>query len=415
SPGKPEPEPEPDTQLPSFLFPRRRAAAAAARNREIATLPHYSESQRQSMAASPQSPDSAALADLTISGKEPVELASDGSPHMEANSSSRSSVSSELDVASICANEVQKLLQDEGVRATAENVAVAKCQFIPAADMPLVDGQALASGSRVIQRRALGICAVYMSRTELIEVAEGSTGGVADNGDSRHIAARVPLTSLVRASRLGTDETSLLRAESKCGRFDSATWIEYSPNGGGGQFTDLVNAVLAAVSDNIASGLPEHLYKQAECLRCNWHGYVDHERTFFDLISDSEFTVIPPPAKELQCPKCKRSYLREYYAADEQREDGAVVDFGSSAQNTSVSIWKQPFMTRRNRPNPTPASQPRSAAAEASERRTRHAQHLEAARGALAADVQKLDGIAVHGELPFARVTNAVRLFLQLS
>ncbi|KAJ2451905.1 hypothetical protein GGF42_004156, partial [Coemansia sp. RSA 2424] len=314
--GKPEEVPAPDTQLPSFLFPRRRTAA---RNREIASLPHYSEVQ-QPIAASPHSPDSAALTGLAISRKEDDDLANESqseSPQMEATISPRSSASPELDTASANLSEVQQLLQDEGVSVVAESVAVSRCQFIPAADMPATaDGRALASGSRVIQRAVLGYRAIYISPSDLIEVASSGDDGMAEHDDNRRISARVPLTSLVRASRLGTDDASPIRAESKCGRFDSATWIEYSPNDDNGGFANLVNAIQAAVSENAGRGLPEHLYKQAECLRCNWHGYVDHERTAFDAISDSDFTVIPPPAKELQCPKCKRSYLREYYAAD---------------------------------------------------------------------------------------------------
>ncbi|KAJ1655439.1 hypothetical protein GGF38_004757, partial [Coemansia sp. RSA 25] len=400
--GKPEEVPAPDTQLPSFLFPRRRTAA---RNREIASLPHYSEVQ-QPIAASPHSPDSAALTGLAISRKEDDDLANESqseSPQMEATISPRSSASPEPDAASANLSEVQQLLQDERVSVVAESVAVSRCQFIPAADMPATaDGKALASGSRVIQRAVLGYRAIYISPSDLIEVASAEDDGMAEHDDNRRTSARVPLTSLVRASRLGTDDASPIRAESKCGRFDSATWIEYSPNDDDSGFANLVNAIQAAVSENAGRGLPEHLYKQAECLRCNWHGYVDHERTAFDAISDSEFTVIPPPAKELQCPKCKRSYLREYYAADEQRDtaDESI----SAAQTASAPIWKQPFVTRRNRPNPTAAGQTaKSAAAKASERRARHAQHLEAARGALAADAQKLDSIAAHGELPFAK------------
>ncbi|KAJ2484267.1 hypothetical protein IWW37_006174, partial [Coemansia sp. RSA 2050] len=191
--------------------------------------------------------------------------------------------------------------------------------------------------------------------------------------------------------------------------------MEFSPNGDA-EFAGLVEAIQAAVSENAGRGLPEHLYKQAECLRCSWRGYVDDERTVFDAISDGEFTVIPPPTTELQCPKCGRTYLREYYAADDQASEAAT---GTSpdAQTTNASpIWKQPFMTRRNRLSPNiNANQPMSAAAEASERRARHIQHLEAARGALAADVQKLGDAAAPGELPFATVTNSIRLFLQLS
>ncbi|KAJ2065800.1 hypothetical protein GGI17_000069 [Coemansia sp. S146] len=408
-----KPEIAPDTQLPSFLFPRRRTAA---RNREIASLPHYSDNQ-PSLTSSPHSPDSAALAGLAISNKEnedPVSTGSGESPRLESEVSgiTRSPTSPKLEVAAADLSEVQQTLQDERASLIAEGVAVARCQFIPVEDMPTTDGRTLASGSKVVQRVILSHRTIYVSPTELIEVANDDNA--ADAGDNRHISARVPLTSLVRASRLGTGDTSPLRLESKCGRFDAATWIEFSPNGSDG-FADLVNAVQAAVGENASRGVSEHLYKQAECLRCNWQGYVDDERTVFDAISDSEFTVIPPPATELQCPKCRRSYLREYYAADEHEKEAAA-DSSSTAQTANASIWKQPFVTRRNRLSPNiAANQPMSAAAEASERRARHTQHLEAARGALAADVQRLGSIATLGELPFAKMTNSVRLFLQLS
>ncbi|KAJ2018440.1 hypothetical protein GGI14_002305 [Coemansia sp. S680] len=407
------PEIAPDTQLPSFLFPRRRTAA---RNREIASLPHYADSQSL-LTSSPQSPDSAALAGLAISNKENIEPVSAGSGESpqsvsEVSGITQSPTSPNPEVASSDLSEVQQTLQDEGASLIAEGVTVARCQFIPVEDMHTADGRTLANGSRVVQRLVLGHRTIYVSPTDLIEVA--SDDNEAGDGDNRRITARVPLTSLVRASRLGTDDTGPLRAESKCGRFDAATWIEFSPNGGNG-FAELVNAIQEAVSENAGRGLSEDLYKQAECLRCSWQGYVDDERTIFDAISDSEFTAIPPPATELQCPKCRRSYLREYYAADEQKNE-AVDDSSSAAQTANASIWKQPFVTRRNRLSPNiAANRPMSAAAEASERRARHAQHLEAARGALAADVQRLGGIATPGELPFAKVTNSVRLFLQLS
>ncbi|KAJ2829311.1 hypothetical protein GGI24_002168, partial [Coemansia furcata] len=408
-----KPEVAPDTQLPSFLFPRRRTAA---RNRELASLPHYSEIQ-PALASSPQSPDSAALAGLAISNREndePVSAGSGESPQPENEDDDCSHISTlpKSEVMTTNLSKVQQILQDEGARLIAENVAVSRCQFIPPAEMPVIDDCPLASGSKVIQRGILGHHTIYVSPTDLIEVVNDAD--VAEDGDKRRISARVPLSSLVRASKLGTEDTSSLRVESKCGRFDAATWIEFSPNGGAG-FADLVKAVQAAVGENADRGLSEHLYKQAECLRCNWQGYVDDERTIFDAISDGEFTVIPPPAMELQCPKCRRSYLREYYAADEQERDAAP-DTSTAAQTANSSIWKQPFVSRRNRLSPNiAASQPMNAAAEASERRARHAQHLEAARGALAADVQKLGSIATAGELPFAKVTNSVRLFLQLS
>ncbi|KAJ2025258.1 hypothetical protein GGI06_000658 [Coemansia sp. S85] len=322
-------------------------------------------------------------------------------------------MSSKSETASAGLSEVQQMLQDEGASILAEGVDVARCQYVSAADMPLAAGSTLASGSKVVQRVALGQRSIYISPTNLIEVADDNS--VADSSDdNRRVSARVPLASLVRASKLGPDDTGPLRVESKCGRFDSASWIEFSPNLGA-EFAALVEAIQEAVSENAGRGLSEHLYKQAECLRCSWRGYVDDERTVFDAISAGEFTVIPPPATELQCPKCGRSYLREFYAADDQASEAAA-DASPDAQTTMSPIWKQPFVTRRNRLSPNiKANQPMSAAAEASERRARHTQHIEAARGALAADMLRLGDVATLGELPFAKVTNSVRLFLQLS
>ncbi|KAJ2908391.1 hypothetical protein GGI21_002933, partial [Coemansia aciculifera] len=409
-------EAAPDTQLPSFLFPRRRTVA---RNREIASLPHYSECQK-SIATSPQSPDSAALADLVISSKAvdgPIGSSNDDSPLVEVSNGSQSSLLPILDSVSMSLSQVQQQLQDDGASVLADGVAVSRYQFIPAADIPTADVQVVSSGSRVVKRSVLGRRAIYISPTDLIEVVVtmSSDGMATEHNSSQYISAKVPVSSLVRASRLGADDLSPVRIESKCGRFDPATWIEYSSSGGDNSgFVELVNAIQAIVSDNANRGLPEHLYKQAECLRCSWHGYVDHERTFFDAISDDEFSVLPPPAKELQCPNCKRSYLREYYAADEESETAAS-DIGLATQTANAPIWKKPFVTRRNRFHSSTADQPKSAAAEASERRAQHAQHLEAARSALAADVHKLDGIATFSELPFAQATNAVKLFLQLN
>ncbi|KAJ2892130.1 hypothetical protein IWW38_003335, partial [Coemansia aciculifera] len=409
-------EAAPDTQLPSFLFPRRRTVA---RNREIASLPHYSECQK-SIATSPQSPDSAALADLVISSKAvdgPIGSSNDDSPLVEVSNGSQSSLLPILDSVSMSLSQVQQQLQDDGASVLADGVAVSRYQFIPAADIPTADVQVVSSGSRVVKRSVLGRRAIYISPTDLIEVVVtmSSDGMATEHNFSQYISAKVPVSSLVRASRLGADDLSPVRIESKCGRFDPATWIEYSSSGGDNSgFVELVNAIQAIVSDNANRGLPEHLYKQAECLRCSWHGYVDHERTFFDAISDDEFSVLPPPAKELQCPNCKRSYLREYYAADEESETAAS-DIGLATQTANAPIWKKPFVTRRNRFHSSTADQPKSAAAEASERRAQHAQHLEAARSALAADVHKLDGIATFSELPFAQATNAVKLFLQLN
>ncbi|KAJ2491755.1 hypothetical protein IWW37_002079, partial [Coemansia sp. RSA 2050] len=241
-PGKPELVP--DTQLPSFLFPRRRTAA---RNREISSLPHYSENQA-SLASSPQSPDSAALAGLAISNKEndaPASAGSGESPRLESEFSDTplTTTSSKSEATSADLSEVQRMLQDEGAIVLAEGVPVARCQYIPAADMPLAAGCALASGSKVVQRVVLGQRSLYVTPADLVEVADDNS--VAASGDNRHVSARVPLASLVRASRPGTGDTGPLRVESKCGRFDAATWMEFSPNGDA-EFAGLVEAIQAA-------------------------------------------------------------------------------------------------------------------------------------------------------------------------
>ncbi|KAJ2009575.1 hypothetical protein GGI04_000298 [Coemansia thaxteri] len=420
----------PDTQLPRFLFPRRRAAA---RNREIGSLPHCTEDEQimPGSATSPKSLGSDALAALpSPTGKSDEDVIENELNKERDSASPRVSTTPREAEAAVSPtySEVQLLLQGIDVSMAVKSVLVSRCRLCPLADSPMAADRGIANGSWVVQRVEGGNCTVYVSSTDLIEVvSDDETGSPlpADEGRapgerslSQRIAAKVPLGSLVRADRLGDENSDVfIRIEAKRDRFESATWSEYRPaskNGATGSgFASLVSRLQAVVAENIANGLPEHLFKQAECLRCQWHGYIDHERSVFEAISNQEYTLVPPAPKELQCPKCRRSYLREFYAADERKE----ADSGDHRAHPAAvePIWKQSFVSRRSRPSAAVRGHSKSASAQASERRAQHALHVEGARAALSADIQQLDRVAAHGALPFARVTNAISLFLQLS
>ncbi|ORX72103.1 hypothetical protein DL89DRAFT_291338 [Linderina pennispora] len=339
----------PDTQLPSFLFPRKRGA----KKKDIARLPHYTDQKR---------PEEAEVL----------------SPEDEMEAYSESASSREVPVEEEAVSEIQMLLRGEGVRTAISSVSVSDYRIAPVAESApaeLTD----AAGSSIVQRSPAVVCTLYFTQDDVVEVAGMHGTGLPDavsgeSADSKRIISKNPLSG-----------------------FGTPVWTDYCV-----ESTDddakLFMQLSAAADANNEAGLSENVFKQAECLRCNWRGYIDSEREIFDMLQ-SEMTVVKPTG-ELQCPSCKRSYLREFYAADEQ--------------NLDEPILCQPFMARRNRSNSASKQAEQERHAEKA-RRARHDEHRRQALEALALDLQILGDAATDGFLPFAKVTNAISLFLQLS
>ncbi|KAJ2400350.1 hypothetical protein GGI23_002086 [Coemansia sp. RSA 2559] len=415
----------PDTQLPRFLFPRRKPTV---RKKEIPRLPHYSpEASQKDQGAGgivsrlqEEDEEEVGVVGLGIvdsEGNSPGSFLarSPGSPRNSQDSLAKDGLSgrgsgenigSRSSLQSRQISELEQLRKGDGVRAALANgVHVVHYGFVPIAETPLSGDQILSVGSRVIQRLESNGRAVFVTSSELIEVSSTST----DTDDGNMVASRTALALIVRVKR--TTNNGIL-IEVKGSRFESPQWIEYVPdvsctiNG----ISAFVDALQAASDSSAARGLSEQVYKQAECLRCSWNGFIDHERMAFDVLPDTrQFVVLPPPPKELQCPQCKREYLREFYADEDVKQEP-----GNGGEEDVKAIWKRSFMSRRNRPG-SAKRKTKVVAASESEQTGRRKRQIAEAREIAQREIERLGTAAVKGSLPFAEATNAIELFLQLS
>ncbi|KAJ1783176.1 hypothetical protein LPJ59_006649, partial [Coemansia sp. RSA 2399] len=415
----------PDTQLPSFLFPRRKPTV---RKKEIPRLPHYSPeaSQKEQGAGEIVSrlqkdgEEEASVVGLGIvdsEGNSPGSLLAH-SPRSPSNSQDSlakdglSGCGSEENIAPHSSlqpqltSELEQLRKGDGVcAALTEGAHVVHYGFVPIVETPLSGDQTVPVGSRAVQRLEANGQAVYVTSSELIEVASAST----DTVDGDMIARRTALALIVRVKR--TTGNGIL-VEVKGSRFESPQWIEYAPDVGRAinGVSAFVDALQAASDSNAARGLSEQVYKQAECLRCSWNGFIDHERTAFDVLPDSRpFVVLPPPPKELQCPQCKREYLREFYADEDVKQEP-----GNGDEEDVKPIWKRSFVSRRNRPG-SAKRKTKAVAASENEQTVRRKLQIAEAREIAQREIERLGAAAAKGSLPFAEATNAIELFLQLS
>ncbi|KAJ1964898.1 hypothetical protein GGI12_001129 [Dipsacomyces acuminosporus] len=416
---QPTPDPAKDTRLPSFLFPRRKTA----RKKGIGSLPRYSETSTPAAAAAAEEAGPADETGAGVADANKVALpgpAENGEfVRTVEDCDEGNSPIAQQQQQSQPLGELQLLLNGDGVNIAANQVVVTRFQLIPLADSPLSESTQTSNGNNVIQRMVNGTRRIYITADCIVEVAEkppnlephAEGASSVDCMDSLYIASKVPLSSIVRIKMLH-DKLNTARVEIKAARFDSPSWIEYhpeKPSDTGSEFKGFVDTLQSAANANNSAGLSESVYKQAECLRCSWHGYVDSEREIFNMIdSGKELLAVPPPPVELQCPKCKRSYLREFYASDEKQSSD------DNAQAQVSDIWKQPFISRRNRSN-SAAKRSNPADKVAGERHAEHAQHRRSAQRSLGCDIDALGNDVADGYLPFAKSSNAISLFLQLS
>ncbi|KAJ2677342.1 hypothetical protein IWW42_000148 [Coemansia sp. RSA 1085] len=344
-----------DTQLPSFLFPRRKTASVL-RKTDLPRLPHYSPSDSQVKQVVEQAqPESIVSAGLSAV----EDLSDNGSVANSSDETEADKIEHE--------DELQKLLRGEGVITRVENVAVAQFKLLPSVE---ADGKR----TRQLQRSETGLCIVFVTESELI---------VADQA----INDRVQLKSLVRLRKCSHDR---LIVDVKSDRLESPVWIEFAT-------TDqaLLEALQAAVATN--AGLEAQVYKQTECLRCNWRDYVDTEHAALDELVAGNLVVlvaVPP----LQCPSCKRRYMREFYAAHENDE----ADAGAAEIRNLVGRARKPRGSKVRQSTVQQHTQD-------------NIKQIAEAQEAVVASQTELGAVAEPISMPFAQATNAVRLFLQLS
>ncbi|KAJ1733320.1 hypothetical protein LPJ61_001621 [Coemansia biformis] len=391
-------EPRPaETTLPTSLFPRRKHAA----HKDVARLPRNPRPDvpQADVAIPPAVVVAAAPVDLTEAedttaeacGVEGEDCGPDGS-----SSSGRASTASEQEHASMSRaqrGELQQILWGEGVQAEAARVSVARFWLATPEETPLADDGNIANGSRVVERADCGHRDIYVTATEVVEIVDDD-----EAAGSKRIAARLPLSALTRTRQAGDCEL----VEVKADRFEMPQWIAYRCHDSGG---DLVAVLRAAAADNTARGQQERVFRQAECLRCSWKGFVDRDREAWDALEiDERRTAVPSPAAELRCPGCGRTYMREFY--DEQGN--------ADASGATGEAWTQPLVATRRRAGTGPR---RDKGARDGSRNggACDPEQVRSAQRAAAADVELLGSAAVEGAPAFGEVTNAIRLFLQLS
>ncbi|KAJ1827986.1 hypothetical protein LPJ73_008661, partial [Coemansia sp. RSA 2703] len=160
------------------------------------------------------------------------------------------------------------------------------------------------------------------------------------------------------------------------------------------------------------------VFKQAECLRCGWRGCVDPAHLVLAQLAEhlphEDRSPLPTVASvtplAASCARCGRSYLREFYApTDGESGEGEV-------EEPATDAWRQALRPKQRHRSGAASGKQAAATADADES-GRRLQHVQQAQAAASADEQALleAGAAVHGQLPFAEASNAVRLFLQLS
>ncbi|KAJ1931157.1 hypothetical protein FBU59_006812, partial [Linderina macrospora] len=340
-------------------------------------------------------------------GQGPLEAATGNELEVRSESASLREVPAEEEPAS----EIQMLLRGEGVRLTVGSVSVSDYRIVPVAESVLSQQTDIA-GSSIVQRSPAVICMLYFTQDDVVMIADVPAAGLPDlvsgeSADGKYIVSKQSLLSITRVERVSG---RAIRTERKAERFGTPFWTDYSV-----ESTDddakLFMQLAAAADANNAAGLSDNVFKQAECLRCSWRGYIDSERDIFDTLQ-GEATVVQPTG-ELQCPSCKRNYLREFYAADEQADLDEPLSASPSKQQQQQQgddIWRQPFFARRNRSSSMAKQAEQERQAKEKARRARHDDHRRLAQEALALDLQKLGDAATDGFLPFATATNAISL-----
>lgn len=409
-----DPETKGDTQLPSFLFPsRRRHLLKAQKNGSeedtttIPSLPHYSEDQPsptqfKDIASTPpiqvDSVDVGQLADLAIS-----------TTPSKSTDTMLLFTNKEVD-------EREALRQRDDIVEIAEDVIAISYQLMTLEDTPLADDPDITKGSRVVRRHV-------EERTLSLAI---TTGGKLITAAGTGINNCIALDSIIRMESKETDGSWQFMVEVKENRMEPATWIEFtqgqSAESTSNELCRIVGLVRAAVQRNAESRLVENVYRQAECLRCDWRGCLDQEREVFEILlaqpHQTEYTLVsPPPSKELQCPQCKRCYVREFYAT-EQREQVEEADDVEREVVSAGGVWKRPFESRRNNRNSDPGTDTANVSEDQLaklEDQKKKKELTERAQQALDSDLKSLGDIAGQGYLPFREAGNAVQLFLQLS
>ncbi|KAJ2083121.1 hypothetical protein H4R24_001034 [Coemansia sp. RSA 988] len=362
-------------KLPSFLFPRRKNAG---RKRNIARLPHYPKDEQftQPMVAEVAAPEDVVAAGLAVaadSNDQPDAIHEDSPKDPEETNHGAAPVAPPD-------AEVQRLLRGEGVMAQAESVQLSWFKCVPVA----------ASGGCVVQRGEADRRTLVVTLTELLCISDS---------DVPCIRERMPLAGVVRASYAA----DALRVEVKGSRLETTQWFEGRSAG----LAAVSEALQTAATVNSKLGLAERVFRQAECLRCGWRGFVDMEREVFALLDGSGPTIELPPPRELHCPQCGRNYVREFYAGDES--------VSVSPAAVHADAWKQSLARRRTARAPG-ARRDRSSSSGSEERKRQQcARQIGDAQAAVAAAAELVGAVAAECVLPFGEATNAIRLFLQLN
>ncbi|KAJ2802184.1 hypothetical protein H4R20_003381 [Coemansia guatemalensis] len=364
-------------KLPSFLFPRRKNAE---RKREIARLPHYpkDEQHTQPITAEVVAPEDVVAAGLAVAADDNDQ--SDGIGNDRDDAEDLEEVNHSKTPETLLDTEAQRLLRGDGVSARAEDVQVSWFKCVPMA----------ASGGCAVQRSEVDRRTLAVTPTELVCISDG---------DAPCIGERVPLAWVVRVSQAA----DVLRMEVKGSRLEMAQWFESR----GAGLNAAGEALQTAAAANAKLGLAERVFRQAECLRCGWRGFVDTERDVFALLDNAGSTIELPPPRELHCPQCGRNYIREFYAGDES----APV----SPAAAQADAWKQSLARRRSARAPDTRRGRSSSSGSDEQQRQRHAQQIGDAHAAVAEAAELAGAVASECMLPFGEATNAIRLFLQLS
>ncbi|KAJ2708570.1 hypothetical protein H4R19_004681, partial [Coemansia spiralis] len=192
-----------ETVLPTSLFPRRKQAA----HKDIARLPHYPRADTPQAATADRSP---LPANSTADAGDGTGEAGGG------HSDTASEHSDRAPTAEAQPDELQQLLQGEGVKAALGDVEVVRFRLVAPAE---------GGGSSAVERIDCGRRTIYITATDVVEVADDGNGA----GDMR-IAARVPLSALVRGRPAGSGGELV---EAKADRFEAPQWIMYGCGAGG--------------------------------------------------------------------------------------------------------------------------------------------------------------------------------------
>ncbi|KAJ2725333.1 hypothetical protein GGI07_001341 [Coemansia sp. Benny D115] len=406
--SSPEPSNASDTQLPSFLFPHRRNNLKN-KKKAVSRLPHYSAEELQDAADSGKTKPSGKQQNQQEEKTAKDEDSLAGDPDVQPSSEKDQDTIDEQPQEAV--SEVQRILNsDISARVVAEDTPVARYQLVSLAEVPLAAGQSAGSDDRAVQRIDCGQRTVVITQSSLIEIKEGA------ESERQNVVATTPLASIVRARKLANVAERLL-VEVKGDRFDTPVWLELEST------PELVSAVQLAVRENSArpsGSLEASVYKQAECLRCGWRDFADREHDVFDTLiqlpSGSKYALVESTPAELQCAKCGRRYLREFYAGDEaQNGDNSELSSGGTD-------WRQAIKARRNKMGTGTGSAAAAVGGKrddlngAAVRARQRAQSLSEAKSAALADIARMREAAVSGgSLAFAEASNSVRLYLQLS